>query len=792
MASRTVTKESTTCRSGRDAARIVLTVPGDRGGKRERARRPRRRSNTWNARILLVEDNLVNQDLAQAVLQQWRVRVDIASDGKQALNALRRESYDLVFMDVQMPEMDGLEATSHIRHPGSGVLDPKVPIVAMTAHAMQEDRERCLEAGMDDYLSRPINPTAQLQVLRRFLHEARQNTLPESTSEDALPMVFDQAGFRSRLMGNSKFAVRIIQTFLRDCPQRLSSIEAALEGGDSAALARELHTLKGTSAALGGEALRGKAMDLEALTKAGNHHAVRLALPSLHNAAHELRAALQHWAGYPSNIAPRTEESPSREGVQGSLRPDGQHGSAALLGHRIGAMATVRARATPRNVARVPLGRLLTRSRMSRCRCMLPDNSARFPGPFRTASRALATLLTLNSCALSTSPDASMQAHSQRRAASPNAVDGRAGAPSSGGTAGMPQTVDEVARAGADGGSDVGVVDSSLTLRKAAEKSGRWIGAALGTYHLGDATYSAVAATEFNYLTPENEMKWIVTERAPSEFDFVGGDALVAFAEEHQMRVKGHCLVWYSQLPNWVKALETADEVRLAMTRHIQQVAGHFRGKIAAWDVVNEAIDDGNANALRDNVFLQYLGEGYIDEAFHLARAADPGALLFYNDYSIEGLGGKSDAAYALVKRLVESGVPIDGVGLQMHIGVGYPSAADIESNIRRLGDLGLLVNISEFDVNLCDYPGDQSAKFEVQRQRYHDVVAACLAVPKCQAITLWGVTDKYSWLNRFMPCSSPDEAPWGLPWDDSYVRKPAWMGIADALLGRADNADAN
>lgn len=420
------------------------------------------------------------------------------------------------------------------------------------------------------------------------------------------------------------------------------------------------------------------------------------------------------------------------------------------------------------------------------------DSPADFSGLLRSALRALATLLALNACESTTVEDETLQGRGQRHAATPSAADARAGAPSFGGAAGMSQVDAAGSIAGVGGTSDAGAIDSSLTLRMVAEKSGRWIGAAIGTYHFEDATYGEIAATEFNYLTPENETKWSFTEPAPSEFTFAGGDALVAFAEQHQMRVKGHCLVWYSQLPNWVKELETADDVRLAMTRHIQQVAGHFRGKIAAWDVVNEAIDDGNGNALRDNVFLQQLGEGYIDEAFRLARAADPDALLFYNDYSIEGLGGKSDAAYALVKRLVESGVPIDGVGLQMHVGVGYPSAADIESNIRRLGELGLWVNISELDVNLCDVPGDQTTKFEVQRQRYREIVAACLAVPKCHAITLWGVTDKYSWLNRFMPCGDAAQSPWGLPWDDSYARKPAWSGIAEALLGRTGTTDAH
>jgi len=339
---------------------------------------------------------------------------------------------------------------------------------------------------------------------------------------------------------------------------------------------------------------------------------------------------------------------------------------------------------------------------------------------------------------------------------------------------------------GGAAGSGSGLTPS--TLREAAVGAERWIGAALTSVHLGEVDYATVAAREFNYLTPENEMKWSLTEANPNEFTFARADALVAFAEEHQMRVKGHCLVWHNQLPAWVSALGTADEVRQAMTNHIQQVTGHFKGKLAAWDVVNEAIDDGTGNALRNSVFYQQLGETFIDEAFRIARAADPSALLFYNDYGTEGLGGKSDAVYALVKRMVSAGVPIDGVGLQMHIGgTGYPSAAEIAANIMRLGNLGLLVNISELDVNLCGIAGTQTDKFELQRQRYHEVIAACVAAPKCHAITLWGVTDKYSWLNRFAACANPelDGNPWPLPWDDSYVTKPAWAGMIDALRGR-------
>lgn len=342
----------------------------------------------------------------------------------------------------------------------------------------------------------------------------------------------------------------------------------------------------------------------------------------------------------------------------------------------------------------------------------------------------------------------------------------------------------------AAGGINAGTAGSGniLTLRQAAATTNLWFGAALGANLLKETNYSALAAREFDYLTPENELKWDATEATPNGFNFAGGDALVAFAQANQMRVKGHTLVWHSQLPAWVKSLGTTDEVRLAMSRHIQTVVGHFKGKIAAWDVVNEAIDDGNGNALRDSIFRQKLGSKFIDEAFRAARSADPDALLFYNDYGIDGLSNKSNAAYALVKQLLNAGVPIDGVGLQMHIrGTGSPAVADVVANMRRIAALGLWVNISEMDVNLCAVAGDQAQKFAVEKQRYREIVAACVAEPMCHGVTLWGMTDKYSWLNAQSPCVNIGETgkPWGLPWDETYAKKPAWSGILDGLLGR-------
>lgn len=362
------------------------------------------------------------------------------------------------------------------------------------------------------------------------------------------------------------------------------------------------------------------------------------------------------------------------------------------------------------------------------------------------------------------------------------------GTSSTGGAAGSLMAVRVTARTVVDKLTfGIAGASSFLTLRDAAAARQLWIGAALNGNVNSDKVYASLAASEFDYLTPENEMKWTSTEPLPNTFNFVGGDQLVAFAQMHKMRVKGHTLVWHAQLPDWVESLSTADEVRQALTNHIQNVVGHYKGKVAAWDVVNEAIDNTLGNPLRASVFQQRLGSTYIDEAFRLAHEVDPTALLFYNDYGIEGMSSKADAAYELVKRLKTSGVPIHGVGLQMHIGgTGSPTAAEVIANMRRIAGLGLLVNISEMDVNLCSTPGDQATKFAVQGQRYREIVAACVAEPMCHAVTLWGITDKYSWLNSAFPCtnSADSSSPWALPWDSDYARKPAWEGIMSALLG--------
>lgn len=321
----------------------------------------------------------------------------------------------------------------------------------------------------------------------------------------------------------------------------------------------------------------------------------------------------------------------------------------------------------------------------------------------------------------------------------------------------------------------------SPSLRAAAEARGLLIGSAADENSLRYAPFGTTLAREFNFLTPEWEMKWIfITQRG-----YEAADTLVKFASNHQMKVKGHTLIWArgfdprlegTRLPDYVNENTSVADFRRAIQEHIHTLVGRYRGKVYAWDVVNEAVDD--IEGLRKSLFLDKLGEGFIAEAFQLAHEADPDALLIYNDYGAEGMGGKSDRVYTLVKKLVADNVPIHGVGLQMHINAtGYPTAEHVAANVRRLAALGLKVNISEMDVRIRDVPGDTQQKLEVQRQVYRDIVSACVKVKGFMAATFWGFTDAHSWVDSFY---GPDDP---LLLDEYYKPKPAYWGVMEALL---------
>lgn len=317
-------------------------------------------------------------------------------------------------------------------------------------------------------------------------------------------------------------------------------------------------------------------------------------------------------------------------------------------------------------------------------------------------------------------------------------------------------------------------------LRRLAGAGGVWVGTALDAGLLAsDPSYALTAAREFNAATPENAMKWTLVHPSPDRWCFEPADAVVAFAEDGDMRVRGHALVWHQQLPAWVGACATPTALRAALADHIGRLVGRYRGRVAAWDVVNEAVTRGGG--LRRTVFSRALGEGYIAEAFRLAHAADPGALLFYNDFGAETLGRKSDRVYRLLADLRADGAAVHGVGLQMHLDAAQlPDLDALHENIARLAALGLAVEVTEMDVRIRSLDGDRAARFAIQRDVYRDVLAACLAVPDCRAVTFWGLTDRHSWIDARFGADDP------LLFDEGYREKPAYLGVRDAITARA------
>ena len=234
--------------------------------------------------ILLAEDNPVNQKVALRILEKLGYRADVASSGLEAVQALRATAYDLILMDVQMPDMDGMEATRIIRDPRSGAINPHTPIVALTAHAMVGDRQECLDAGMDDYLAKPIKPAELAEVLARWLPQEPGDTSKrdglrrsQAASLSAPPapppateeMVFDETVLLGLLDGDREAVADILADFLGDAPRLIAALREAVETGDHSNVRQQAHTLKGASANVGAQALRLISAQLEESAAAG-------------------------------------------------------------------------------------------------------------------------------------------------------------------------------------------------------------------------------------------------------------------------------------------------------------------------------------------------------------------------------------------------------------------------------------------------------------------------------------------------------------------------------------------
>lgn len=320
---------------------------------------------------------------------------------------------------------------------------------------------------------------------------------------------------------------------------------------------------------------------------------------------------------------------------------------------------------------------------------------------------------------------------------------------------------------------------SKLSLDQIAKiRGGRYIGTATDVWIMDqDAPYKKITTSnEYSVWTPENTMKWEKTEPQPGVFNFTESDALVDLARKTGKKVRGHTLVWHSQLAPWVESSNfTAAELKAVTKRHVQTVARHFKGKILHWDVVNEVFNEDGT--YRESIFYKTFGEDFIEWAFRWAHEADPKAKLYITDYNFEGDSPKTAAVTALVRKLKKKGVPVHGIGAQGHFILGRLDGAGMRKVWKTWSDdLKVDIAVAELDIRI-PLPITEE-KLAQQAADYKTVTENCLAVKRCVGITFWQWTDKYSWVPGVF---SGEGAP--LPYDENLERKPAFYAVKDVLV---------
>jgi len=320
------------------------------------------------------------------------------------------------------------------------------------------------------------------------------------------------------------------------------------------------------------------------------------------------------------------------------------------------------------------------------------------------------------------------------------------------------------------------------------------IGVAVTAADLKDPQQAALILNQFSSLTPENAMKMGPIHPEENRYNWKDADSIVAFAQLHGLKVRGHNLCWHENTPKWlfkdsVGNLVTKAVLLKRLKDHITTVVNRYKGKIYAWDVVNEAVDDDSTKFLRNSLWYQICGDDFITKAFEYAHQADPKAILFYNDYNTER-PEKRERVYRLLKQLVDAGVPINGVGIQAHWSVYEPEAEDLVATIKKFSSLGLKVQVTELDISIYPWeknrrtlrPGESDVYtpelekkqiekyaevFKVFRQ-YKDVITG---------VTFWNISDKHTWLDNY-PVAGRKNYP--LLFDQNLQPKKAYGKVVD------------
>lgn len=323
-------------------------------------------------------------------------------------------------------------------------------------------------------------------------------------------------------------------------------------------------------------------------------------------------------------------------------------------------------------------------------------------------------------------------------------------------------------------------------LKTLAKQNGILLGNHAIRNHLKDKPYTDILTSQFDFVLADNTPNWYFTDGGlqpeRGKFNWEGMDEVMAFAEKHNMPVEAHHYLWGEQkwLPNWLKEGNfSKQELDDLIRTHIMTVGGRYSGRIAQWTVVNEAFTrrQGLFN-LRDWWADNTGGIEYIDKAFRWAREADPKSQLILNDFNNESINETSNAMYDYIKGALKRGVPIDGIGMQMHLdGVHPPTKDEVIANMKRFGELGIDVYVTEFDVNTEDVKADGADKDRIQENIYYEMMRACIESDYCKQFAYLGITDSETWYNHI---GLKDPRP--LMFDREYKPKPAFWGTRTAL----------